>query len=90
MVVTGIAAALEYLALVLAWAELFDDVEQFYNDLVAAIEGAPPPEVFSYEERVEALKRLTGQIAALDLDIACYPTGYATTLLFDRDGNLLP
>lgn len=36
------------------------------------------------------LKRVTKIVANLDLDLACYPLGYGTTILFDLDGNPLP
>lgn len=90
MIVSGLPALLELLGLALSWAGLFAEVEATYNRLRIEIEAAGQPEAFTPEERAEMLRRLTGQIAALDLDLACYPTGYTTTLLFDREGNLLP
>lgn len=42
------------------------------------------------EEKTEVLKECTKIVANLNLDLACYPLGHTTTLLFDLDGNPIP
>lgn len=42
------------------------------------------------DDRDELLKRLTGFVVALGLNLSCYPLGYTTARLFDEDGNPVP
>lgn len=42
------------------------------------------------EEKTELLKECTKIVANLQLDLACFPLGYTTTILFDLEGNPLP
>ena len=52
------------------------------------IEGAYDVDV-TEEEETAILKAFTGEVSRLDIDLACYPLGYPTTILFDTDGNLV-
>lgn len=36
------------------------------------------------------LRSVTGMVSRLNVNVACYPTGYPTTILFDEDGNPIP
>ncbi len=69
---------------------------QLGAETVAAIQEIidllTPEEIPEYadltdEEKLDMLKRCTKMIANLDLNLACYPTGWTTTIVFDRDGN---
>ena len=40
-------------------------------------------------EVTAVLKAYTGSVSRLNVDIACYPMGYPTTILFDGSGNLI-
>jgi hypothetical protein len=44
----------------------------------------------SLEEKTALLKRCTVIVANLDLDLACFPLGYTTSMLFDHDGSPIP
>lgn len=61
-------------------------------DLIELLTGTEQPDYvdLTLEERTDVLKRVTRIVANLDLDLACYPLGYATTILFDLDGNPVP
>jgi len=39
------------------------------------------------EEQTAALKAITGLIVLLDVNLACYPTGATTAILFDENGD---
>lgn len=41
-------------------------------------------------DRNALLKSLTGFVVTLNLNLACYPLGYTTAILFDEDGNPIP
>lgn len=69
-------------------AEIIDTLTAAY-DLLFGI-GEPSYASLSLEDKTAVLKRCTKIIANLDLDLACYPTGYNTTILFDHDGNPIP
>lgn len=58
-------------------------------ELVELLSGTEEPDYadLSLEEKTDTLKRCTKIVANLGLDLACYPLGYATTILFDLDGN---
>jgi len=75
------------------------EIIQLGADTVAAIQAVidllDPADVPQYstltdEEKTAMLKDCTKIIANLALDLACYPTGYNTTILFDLDGNPVP
>lgn len=38
-------------------------------------------------EQTALLKAFTGSVVRLNTDLACYPLGYLTEMLFDEDGN---
>lgn len=42
------------------------------------------------EEKLEVLKECTKIVANLNLELACYPLGYTTTIVFDLEGNPVP
>jgi len=52
------------------------------------IPGAYDVELTETEE-TGVLKAYTGNVSVLNLNLACYPLGYPTTILFDEDGNLI-
>lgn len=41
------------------------------------------------EEQTALLRAYTASVVRLGVEVACYPLGYPTTVLFDRDGNLI-
>lgn len=62
------------------------------SDLIELLTGTEQPDYanLTLEEKTETLKRVTRIVANLDLDLACYPLGYTTTILFDLEGNPVP
>lgn len=60
--------------------------------IIDLLDPQPPADYndLTYEEKKAMLKECTKIIANLDLDLACFPTGYVTTILFDLDGNPVP
>ena len=62
------------------------------QDVLALIEPDEMPEyaTLTLEEKTALLKKCTKIVANLDLNLACYPLGYATTILFDLEGNPVP
>lgn len=68
------------------------EVEGALSSLASLLSAYDDPDYsdLTYEQRVAILKRCTKIVVNLNLDVNCYPLGYETTLLFDRDGNPLP
>jgi hypothetical protein len=62
------------------------------NSAIASLETVDEPTYagLSLEEKTAMLKKCTKIVANLDLDLACWPLGYTTTILFDHDGNPIP
>lgn len=60
--------------------------------LIALLSPEEIPEYndLTYEEKKAMLKKCTKIVANLNLDLSCFPMGYATTVLFDLDGNPVP
>jgi len=42
---------------------------------------------YDQDTRNGLLRSVTGMISKLNVNVACYPVGYPTTILFDGDGN---
>lgn len=80
------------LLFLLEFLELVATLKARIDEVAALFEGEDPPSLVElpYEERVAMLKEATLLIRRLELNIACYPTGYTTVLLFDMDGNPIP
>lgn len=76
------------LDLIITATELKAKLEEVRDILL--VEGAPAYIDWSYEDRKQMLKDCTRIVANLGLDLACYPMGYTTTILFDQDGNPVP
>jgi hypothetical protein len=69
-------------------SEIIDNLTAAYDLLIGL--GEPSYAELDEATRTMILKRCTKIIANLNSNLACYPTGYNTTVLFDLDGNLLP
>lgn len=68
------------------WAQdVVEKIEELSDAL--ALHNEPTYADLTPEQKTEILKRCTRIVANLDLDLACYPLGYTTTILFDKDGN---
>lgn len=68
------------------WAQdVVTKIEELSDAL--AMHNEPTYADLTLEQKTEILKRCTRIVANLDLDLACYPLGYTTTILFDLDGN---
>lgn len=80
------------LLFLLEFLELVNSLKDELDELTALFEGEEPPSYVElpYEERKQILKDCTLIIRRLELDLACYPTGYTTVILFDMDGNPVP
>jgi len=63
-------------ALVAAWLEDWKTENEEYLDLE-----------FSQDDKNAMLKALTGCIVGTHTNLACYPTGLSTAILFDLDGE---
>lgn len=90
-----LADVLALLAILRDVAEALSLASEIIDDLTAAYDllfglGEPSYSELDNDAKTEILKRCTKIIANLNLDLACYPTGYNTTILFDLDGNPLP
>jgi len=59
------------------------DVINAWRVLNAVVLSLP----MSQDDKNDALKAYTGCIAATGTDLNCYPSGLATTVCFDADGN---
>lgn len=86
---------LALLEVLLLGAETAGAVVEVINAIEDAIEllsivDEPAYTDMTLEQKTEVLKRCTRIVANLDLDLACFPLGYTTTLLFDNEGNWLP
>jgi len=57
--------------------------EQILNPGWALIE-------FTQDDKNEILKKLTGCVVGTDANVAIYPLGYTTVVIFDEDGNPIP
>lgn len=57
-----------------------------FNALMADLE-ASIEDPLDEDQNNGTLKALTGFVSQLDNNLACYPMGYPTTILFDQDGN---
>jgi hypothetical protein len=66
-------------ALVAAWLEDWKTDNEEYLDLE-----------FSQDDKNAMLKALTGCVVGTGTNLNCYPTGLATTVSFDIDGNPVP
>lgn len=80
------------LQIVLAGAEFVGAVAETINAINDAIDllsiAEEPSYVdLDYDDKVRLLKQCTKIVANLGLNLSCYPMGYTTTILFDRDGN---
>lgn len=80
------------LGAVLAFLELVSDLYDLFQRLQDALteDGAPPVVEMTPEERLDALKKATLFIRRLDVDVACFPTGYTTAFIVDMEGNPVP
>lgn len=60
--------------------------------LIALLDPVEIPQYddLTQEEKNELLKKCTIIIANLNLNLACFPTGWTTALLFDLEGNPVP
>ena len=76
---------------ILVLAQVNPDLNYLALNIAAAIATHPDDWTvpLSPADRTDLLRALTGFVVALNCDIACYPLGYTTTILFDEDGNLL-
>jgi hypothetical protein len=83
------------LNVVLLGAETVGAISEIIDAINAAIADLTPLEEPTYnelslDEKTDMLKLCTKIVANLNLDLACFPMGYTTVLLFDRDGNPVP
>jgi hypothetical protein len=83
------------LNVVLLGAETVGAITSIIDAINAAITDLTPVTEPAYtdltlEEKTDMLKLCTKIVANLDLDLACFPLGYTTTILFDLDGNPIP
>jgi len=69
-------------------AEIIADLQAAYDVLFGI--GDPQYTDMDLDSKTLLLKRCTKIVANLDLDLACYPLGYTTAILFDLDGNPVP
>lgn len=86
---------LALLNIILIGAEAVGAVLETIEAINAAIDaltlaGEPTYADLPPELKTEVLKRCTRIVANLDLNLACYPLGFTTTILFDLDGNPIP
>lgn len=80
-----LADILALLELLTLGAEVISALEDFIEVLTGTSE--PDYEALTNEEKTAILRRVTKIVANLGLDLACYPLGYTTTILFDLDGE---
>lgn len=83
---------LEAIVLFLELVAIGEETVETVTEVLALLGLLPdrPISDLTPEEKLEVLKECTKIIANLDLDLACYPTGYTTTICFDLDGNPIP
>lgn len=76
------------LELVAIGAEVVDAINALIDLLTITEE--PSYADLTLEQKTFILKRCTKIVANLDVNLACYPMGYTTAILFDEDGNPVP
>jgi len=76
------------LELVAIGAEVVDAINALIDLLTITEE--PSYADLTLEQKTFILKRCTKIVANLDINLACYPMGYTTAILFDEDGNPVP
>jgi len=90
--IIDIIALLEIIKLGAETIEAAIEVIDAINEAIDAITlaGEPTYADMPLPLKTEVLKRVTRIVVNLDLNLACFPLGYDTTLLFDTEGNPIP
>lgn len=83
---------IEAIVLFLELVAIGEETVETVTELLSLLGLLPdrPISDLTYEEKKEVLKECTKIVANLDLDLACFPMGWTTAVLFDRDGNPVP
>lgn len=83
---------LQFILLLLELIEIGSETVELIDDVIELLGGADVPDYseLTLEQKTEILKACTKTVANLGLDLACFPMGLATTIMFDVDGNPLP
>jgi len=88
-VIIDILALLEIVKLGAEFVGAVSETINAIQDAIDLLSIAEEPSYtdIDYPDKVELLKLCTKIVVNLALDLNCFPMGYATTLLFDTDGN---